>query len=120
MYLVGAPHSNRDRAEHFLRGSPHEEYVTSAEVYQEILHRYVAINRRSAIDDAFRLLDELTVAVFPVTRSEVETARRLTQELPGLSARDCLHLAVMRAHSVTRALTFDDAFSGLDGVTRLP
>ena len=37
-------------------------------VYQEIVHRYVAIDRRGAIDDAFRLLDETVATVFPITR----------------------------------------------------
>ena len=46
MYLVGAPHPNRERLEAFLRNRPDEDYVTSAEVYQEMLHRFVAIDRR--------------------------------------------------------------------------
>ena len=49
MYLVGAPHPNRERLEAFLRSRPDEDYVTSAEVYQEMLHRFVAIDRRPAI-----------------------------------------------------------------------
>lgn len=42
MYLVGAPHPNRNRAAAFLREESAQRYATSAEVYQEILHRYVA------------------------------------------------------------------------------
>jgi hypothetical protein len=34
--------------------------VTSAEVLQEILHRYVAINRRDAIQPAFDALPGVT------------------------------------------------------------
>lgn len=64
MYLVGAPHPNRDRVVAFLQAQPGEYYVTSAEVYQEILHRYAAIGRRAAIADAFDLLDDLAVSVF--------------------------------------------------------
>ena len=30
-----------------------------------MMHRFVAINRRAAIEDAFRLLDDLVVFVFP-------------------------------------------------------
>ena len=119
MYLVGAPHPNRDRVERFLRERPGENYVTSAEVYQEILHRYVAIGRRSAILDAFRLLDQLAATVFPIDRTDVETASRLIGEFPARSAREGLHLAVMHAHRIDRVLTFDEAFSSA-GVTRLP
>ena len=120
MYLVGAPHPNRERLEAFLRNRPDEDFVTSAEVYQEMIHRYVAIDRRPAIDDAFRLLDDLVVSVFPIRRDDVDTAREIAMLQPTLSARDCLHLAVMQANDVKRVLTFDDAFSVHQGVTPLP
>ena len=120
MYLVGAPHPNRDRLEEFLRSRPDEDYVTSAEVYQEILHRFVAIDRRAVIEDAFRLLDELVISVFPIQWNDVDAAREIAILQPVLSARDCLHLAVMRANGVKRVLTFDEGFSVDSGVTRLP
>ena len=104
----------------FLRQWPDEDYVTSAEVYQEILHRYAAINRRGAINDAFTLLDDLVVSVFAISRDEVEAARQVAERHPELSARDCLHLAVMAAHRVSRILSFDHDFSDYSGVTRLP
>lgn len=120
MYLVGAPHPNRERVVEFLRRWPDEGYVTSAEVYQEILHRFTAINRRTAIENAFRLLDELVGSVFAISRSDVETAREIVDSFPELSARDSLHLAVMREHGVERVISFDQGFSARVGVTRLP
>ena len=120
MYLVGAPHPNREGLAMFLQGRPDEDYVTSAEVYQEILHRYVAIDRRPAIDDAFALLDDLVVEVFPVTREDVGAAGRIAERDDHLSARDCLHLAVMSAHRVSRILTFDEGFDRYPGIMRLP
>ena len=120
MYLVGAPHPNRDRLEEFLRNRPDEDYVTSAEVYQEVLHRFVAIDRRAVIEDAFRLLDDLVVSVFPIRRDDVDVAKEITMQQPGLSARDSLHLAVMQANGVKRVLTFDEGFSVYRSVTRLP
>lgn len=120
MYLVGAPHPNRERLEVFLRHRPDEDYVTSAEVYQEIMHRFVAIDRRAAIEDAFGLLDDLVVSVFPIQRSDVDIAREIAIVQPVLSARDCLHLAVMQANGVDRILTLDYGFSSHPGVTRLP
>ena len=120
MYLVGAPHPNRDGLAMFLRARPDEDYVTSAEVYQEVLHRYVAIARRAAIDDAFALLDDLVVTVFPVTRDDVGAAGKIAELDDGLSARDCLHLAVMSAHRVSRILTFDEGFDLYPGIMRLP
>ena len=88
--------------------------------YQEILHRYAAINRRGAINDAFTLLDDLVVSVFAISRDEVEPARQVAERHPALSARDCLHLAVMAARRVSRILSFDHGFSDYSGVTRLP
>ena len=120
MYLVGAPHPNRDGLATFLQGRPDEDYVTSAEVYQEILHRYLAINRRAAIADAFALLDDLVVAVFPVTREDVGAAGKIAERDDRMSARDCLHLAVMSAHRVSRILTFDEGFDRYPGIMRLP
>ena len=99
---------------------PDEDYVTSAEVYQEIMDRFVAIDRRAAIEDTFELLDDLVVSVFPIQRSDVDAAREIVILQRKLSARDCLHLAVMRANGVDRILTFDDGFSAQPCVTRLP
>jgi predicted nucleic acid-binding protein len=38
---------------------------------------------------------------------------------PRLSARDALHVAVMRRRKVARILSFDAGFDGLPGVTRV-
>ena len=120
LYLVGAPHPNRELLAAFLRHWPDEDYVTSAEVYQEIMHRFVAIDRRAAIEDAFRLLDDLVVSVVPIQRSDVDAAWEIAMLQPKLSARDCLHLGVMQANGVNRILTFDNGFSAQPGVICLP
>ncbi len=119
MYLVGAPHPNRDRAADFLARSASERLVTSAEVYQEVIHRYASIDRREAIVEAFRVLDDLVDTVFPITRADAGAAADIAAA-PGLSGRDCLHLAVMRANGVSRALTFDRGFARHPGITVLP
>ena len=59
MYLVGAPHPNRELLTGYLRRHIEDAYVTSVEVYQELIHRYVAIDRRNAIADGFKVLDSL-------------------------------------------------------------
>ena len=92
MCLVAAPHPNREHLEAFLRRWPEEECVTSAEVYQEMMHRFVAIGRRTVIEDAFRLLDDLLVSVYPVQRSDVEVAREIAKS-PSFN-RSCQHATV--------------------------
>ena len=62
MYLVGAPHPEKDRALAILTQLVRdgELFVTDVEVYQEILHRYTTIKRPDAIDAAFESLDAIT------------------------------------------------------------
>ena len=52
MYLIGSDHPNKRRARELLEQliDARELLATSAEVFQEILHRYVAIERREAIE----------------------------------------------------------------------
>ena len=51
MYLVGGPHSHKHDAQRLLETliSERQRLITDAEVLQEILHRYVSINRRDTI-----------------------------------------------------------------------
>ena len=120
MYLVGLPHPNRDALEHFLRSHADATFVTSAEVYQEVIHRYVAIDARAAIDDCFALLNRLVHQVFPITKSDAEAACGIAHGQHRLSGRDCLHIAVMERYGVSSILTCDTDFDLWTGITRLP
>src|SRR5690606_7856818 len=106
MYLVGASHPNKDAAQRLLEASiaRGERLVTDAEVFQEILHRYVAINRRDAIQPAFNALRSVVDEVLPVDLQSVDEARALLLGLTQLSARDALHLAIMQRHDITRLM----------------
>lgn len=119
MYVVGARHPNRERARDLLDQLivSQTRLATDAEVYQEVLHRYSAIGRLEAIEPAYAVLDELADEVFPVGRGEVEAAKELV--VAGAGARDALHVATMRAHAVTRILTFDRGFDRFDHLERL-
>jgi predicted nucleic acid-binding protein len=121
MYLVGAAHPLKDRARQALEQAieADERLVTSAEVFQEILHRYVAIGRRDAIQPAWDVLAGVVDAVFSIGRVDVDRARELVLGYAHLSARDALHAAVMEREQVKRILTFDTGFDQLPGVTRI-
>lgn len=93
--------------------------VTDAEVLQEILHRYVAINRRHDIQPAFDALLNTIDEVLPVDRAVVERAKQIVLGYQHLSVRDAVHLAVMEQHGIDRILTFDSGFDGFPGITRL-
>ena len=121
MYLVGAPHPNKTDARRLLERSiaDRERLVTDAEVLQEILHRYVAIGRRDAIQPAFDAILGVVDDVFPVELADVGGAKTILYGHELLSARDAIHLAVMQRHRVTRIMSFDTGFDGFPGVTRV-
>ena len=121
MYQVGAPHPHKADAQRLLErlASDRERLVTDAEVLQEILHRYAAINRRDAIQPAFDALLRIVDEVFPVDLSAVERAKTILMGHPHLSSRDALHLAVMEQQGIERILSFDAGFDGFPGITRL-
>ena len=121
MYLMGASQPHKTDAQRLLERltSERQRLVTSAEVLQEIIHRYISINRRDAIQPAFDSLLGITDEVFAVDRAAAERAKEIVLGHPRLSARDALHLAVMEQHGVDRILTFDSAFDGYPGIQRI-
>ena len=121
MHLVGAAHPHKEDARRLLEGlvGERQKLVTDAEVLQEILHRYTAIERRDAIQPAFEALLGVVDEVFPVDLAAVDRAKAIVLGNPRLSARDALHLAVMEQQSVDRILTFDKGFDGYPGIMRV-
>ena len=121
MYLVGAPHPHKTDSQRLLEQliSDRQKLVTDAEVLQEILHRYVAINRRDAIQPAFDALLGVVDQVFAIDEPTAQRAKAIVLERPGLSARDALHAAVMNQQGIEVILSFDAGFDGLPGVQRL-
>jgi predicted nucleic acid-binding protein len=121
MYLVGAPHAHKSNARRLLEKvvSERQSLVTDAEVLQEILHRYVAIDRRDAIQPAFDALIGIVDQVLAVDRSIAERAKQIVLGYRKLSARDAVHIAVMERHGIEQIMTFDSGFDGFPGTTRL-
>ena len=121
MYLVGAPHPNKIDAQRLLEKFATEgvRLVTDAEVFQEILHRYVAIDRREAIQPAFEVLLEVVDEVHSVERQDVERARNILLSYERLSAREVLHVAIMERCEISRIMSFDSGFDGYPGITRV-
>lgn len=121
MYAIGAPHPNKAASRRLLERliAQGERLVTDAEVLQEILHRYVAINRRDAIQPAFEALLGVVDEVFPVERRDAERARDLVHAMRALSARDALHVAIMERQNVGSILSFDSGFDAVPGISRV-
>jgi predicted nucleic acid-binding protein len=121
MYLVGAEHPLKAESRRLLVRAVEdgERLVTDAEVLREILHRYVAIDRRDFIQPAFDALLSVVDEVLPVEAADVERAKTIVLGKRRLSARDALHLAVMEHADIGRILSFDAGFDGYPGVTRV-
>ena len=121
MYLIGSPGPQKTDAQRALEKlvSARERLVTDAEVLQEILHRYGALNRRHDIQPAFDALLNAVDEVLPIDRDVIERAKHIVLAYRRVSARDAIHLGVMQEHGIDRILTFDSGFDGLPGVTRL-
>ena len=121
MYLVGAPHTHKSDARRLLEKvvGERQSLVTDVEVLQEILHRYIAIDRRDAIQPAFDALIGIVDQVLAVDRPIAERAKQIVLGYRQLSARDAVHIAVMEHHGIEQIMTFDSGFDGFPGITRL-
>ena len=117
MYLVGAPHQNKNKVlqlvPQLLAGA--DQLVTSAEVFQEILHRYRALRDIVNMGRAYDALEELVERVVEVNKSDVNQSRLFLAEYDGLSSRDCIHLAIMKRLKCKRIWTFDRGFERVSG-----
>jgi predicted nucleic acid-binding protein len=121
MYLIGAAHQHKTDAQRLLERCilERQRLVTDAEVLQEILHRYVAIDRRDAIQPAFDALLGVVDEVFPIEVSAVERAKKLLLSRKGSSARNAIHVAVMHQHDIKQVMTFDTGFDAFPGIERI-
>lgn len=121
MYVVGDDPVQRQRAEALcdrlvLSG---EQIVTSAEVYQEIMHRYRSIGRVASIAKGFEHLDIIVDEVFALDVDDVRSAHDILGRTPELDARDALHVATMKRLGIFRIASYDRGFDRLSELERL-
>ena len=121
MYLIGAAHPHKAEAQVILERliAAGERLVTDAEVLQEILHRYAAIDKREAIGPAFQVTLDIVDEVIPIGKAEVLRAGEIVQNRAVMSARDALHIAVMERHGIRSILSFDGDFDRWPGLQRI-
>lgn len=121
MYLIGAPHPHKIESQLLLERliSAGQRLVTDAEVLQEIVHRYAAIDRREAIGPAFQLVLDVVDDVLPIEKADVLRAGEIAQNRALMSARDSVHIAVMERHGIRSILSFDADFDHWPGLKRI-
>ena len=97
------------------------EAITSTEVLQEVLYRYVGLRRPDLAASVYTLFVQMCATILPVTLADTDRAKDLcTAARAGrLGVRDALHAAVMQNNDVSRIATFDEGFDGVPGIQRL-
>lgn len=121
MYLVGAAHPLKTEAQVILERliAAGQRLVTDAEVLQEILHRYTAINKREAIAPALQATLDVVDEVISIEKADVLRAGEITQSRALLSARDAVHIAIMERHGIRTIFSFDGVFDLWPGLQRI-
>lgn len=121
MYIAGTSHPHKVDAQLLIERliGAGKRLVTSAEVLQEVLHRYTSLQRKDDIAKALQTLLDVVDEVFPVEEKDVLRAHEILRLTTGLSARDALHIALMEHRGVQQIMTFDAGFDLWPGVERL-
>ena len=93
--------------------------VTSAEVLQELLHRYLTSRDRKAGFGVYDMFRKVVHEVFSVDAEDVDRGRELAEKYQKSRARDLLHLAVMINRGVKTIASWDTDFDVFEEITRV-
>lgn len=121
MYAAGASHPLKEACSRIISRAARRELdaVTSAEVVQEVLHRYGAIGRRSG---GVALARQILVQFQPVLSFSDSISRRLpdlVERYPALEARDLVHVATCIQEGIETLITPDRGFDAVTEIKRL-
>ena len=122
MYAAGRESPYRLPCQRFLEQAVAGEgpaACTDAEVLQEILHRYRALEVPAVAFQLFDAVTQLGLPILAVTERSLLEARRILEDHPRLSTRDGIHLGVMREHGIEEVLSYDRGLSQVSWVKRL-
>ena len=121
MYASGAEHPLRAPCRRVMLaiGSGELAAVTSVEVVQELLHRFIAIRRveigRQLASDAM----DTFAPVLPISHALMRRVPDLAARYPSLAARDLVHVATCVHEGITEIVSPDRAFDQVAEVRRL-
>ncbi len=122
MYAAGAAHPYKEPCVWVVTeiAAGRIPAVTDAEVVQEILYRYGALQRWQIACEMATSLFELLPAVLPVTPTDAKQAVELFAVYApnGVKARDVIHVAVMQNNGIDRIISTDKHFDLVDGLVR--
>jgi len=121
MYANGSEHPLREPCRAILQDAAEQrlEAVTSAEVVQEILHRYISIRRASL---GIALAREAVAAfrpLLPITHVVAERLPDLAERYPRLTSRDLVHVATCIEEGIGAIVSPDRGFDEVSEIRRL-
>jgi predicted nucleic acid-binding protein len=121
MYAHGAEHPYRLPCQSALKRIVAAKIPTviSSEIVQEIIHRYLSLQRPQQGIQVAQDIMTVVSRVLPVTETDVRHALRLIPRYPTLKARDLIHVAVMLENGLSRILSTDAHFDGVSEVERI-
>lgn len=122
MYAAGGEHPLREPCRTIVAGIGRRSIsaVTSIEVVQEILHRYLSIGRAAGGIALAEQTMDLFAPVLPITHALMRRVPEIAQRYPGLSARDLIHVATCIHEGITEILSTDRGFDSVQEVRRIP
>ena len=121
MYANGASHPLREACRSIMIqvGDGRLEAVTSAEVVQEILHRFVSVRRPEIGIAMARLTMDAFAPVLPITHALMRRVPDLAARYPSLSARDLVHAATCIHEGISEIITPDRGFDQVAELRRI-
>jgi predicted nucleic acid-binding protein len=121
MYANGASHPLREPCQEIMVrvGDGRLEAVTSAEVIQEILHRFKSIGRHEVGIQIARLAMDAFTPVLPITHALMRRVPDLAGRYPNLSARDLVHVATCIHESISEIVSPDRVFDQVSEIRRI-
>lgn len=121
MYAAGGDHRLREPCRGILRAIVDGQLdgVTSAEVIQEILHRFGGRGEPSTGAQMARHALDIFAPVLPVTDAVMRRMPDLIEAYPALSARDLVHVATCLEENIPSIVSPDGGFEQVDRPRRI-
>ncbi len=121
MYAAGSDSPQKKPCEKILRQllKKPEKFCINTEVLQEILHRYISLNREEI---GFKIFDSIISLCIPILLVQLEDlieAKKILMTGAPVSTRDAIHAAVMKNHAIEKVLSYDQGFSAFDFIDRI-
>ena len=121
MYAGGGDHPLRDPSRRILMRVADQDLdgVISAEVIQEILHRFITVRRpEMGVAQANEAMD-IFAPVLPITHALMRRVPDLATRYPQLQARDLVHVATCIHEGITEIISPDQAFDQVAELRRI-